>query len=1140
MGLNRGSRGVRLRRVPVFLTLAFALLVQSWAASASGETRPRASDSVPLSPPLPTYTTRGIPSPEPWDAPFGANVRVSEDDTLGSQNEITMAVASDGRIHMGWNDARLPEPDYRCGYSYSTDGGQTWSANRLFHISGWDASGDPVVLVDSNDAVYFVCMSFDRPPKPWASRIAVYRSVDGGANWSPGVNASDTTTGLNDKPWAFAVGTTIHLCYANFGVSPNELRYTRSADGGLIWAPTRILDRGGNGCVFASTAAGMLYVAWVRSTGVYVLSSSDAGTTWSAPRFVSSAPFTDAGDQRAGPLPAIAADWSGGNVYVVWSANDGRGTWDVRFSRSTDDGVTWSIPVSPSDDSNGRQFMPGIGVDANGLVHVSWYDTRTGLMTYRYASSSDGGQTWTPSVRVTNMEWPTQFFIGDYTTLAVDSLGYVYCGWADARSGEVEAYFATTAPGPPVLARIDVTPPEAWTDADTPFLFSANGYDQYGQPYPAIPTWEAEGGTISSGLYTPQRTGDWRVWANATSVSGSAVVHVSPGALVRIQVDPAGATVAADTTLQYAATGYDAKDNVVAFSPLWGVTDGSISAGLFAPRRMGLWTVYANASGVVGWTLVVVIPGALASIVVTPPVASITADETQQFAAAGFDARGNPVPIGPDWTASGGTIDGTGRYAAWFVGTWSVTAADGVVFGSAQVTVSPGALFRIEVSPSDTTITADDTQQYAASGYDAKGNAVPITPNWSVLAGSISASGLYTPAPTGTFVVTASVGLLSGSTTVTVVPGRLARIDVVPPTATISADDALQLTASGFDAKGNAVPTAPVWTATCGAVDASGLFTPAVVGLCVVYANETGVSGSATIAVFPGRLARIQVSPPVAAITADDTVPFTAAGYDAKGNVVSFVATWSVPEGAIDASGVYTPRRVGGWDVRAESGGIFGIATATVTPGLLAAIELDPPLASITADETVRFTATGSDAKGNEVLLTALLWSSENGSVADGEFLPWRVGTWNVFAAEAGIVGSAAVAIRPGAVAVVVVEPGSARLLEGELLAFDAEAFDAKGNPVPDAEIIWSVIGGVGTVDGAGVFRATRAGRGEITATATDGQASASASAPAQVDPAAGSYAVALAPWIVVVLVGLILVVLLVRRRKRETPPPSA
>ena len=1111
---------------------SLAVLVAAPSASSAGPLVPEVGGgpSIPNAPPV----------PGPRDAPFAANVQVSEADTPGNQNEISVAVQADGRIHMGWNDMREPNPDYRCGYSYSTDGGLTWAANRLFLLPGWEAAGDPVLFVDGNDDVYFICMSFNRTV--WGSRIVVYKSTDGGVTWSNGTVASDTTTGLNDKPWGYAIGTTLFVCYANFGAAPNELRATRSFDGGLTWEATQIVGTSGNGCGYAHTSPTNVVLGWLRGGAIYAHRSTDGGANWGPATFVGAAPFTQAGDQRAAALPSFASDPARGRLYAVWPANDGLGTWDVRSSRSTDGGATWSAAVTVNDVRTGRQFMAWADVGADGTVHVAWYDERSGLMAVRYSNSTDLGATWLPSLRVTDTEWPTAFFIGDYIALDVDLDGNVNVGWCDRRTGENEAFFARIPSlGPPRLARIDVAPPQAWTDADSPVLFTAAGFDQYGSPYPASPSWAATGGSVSAGLYTPQRVGDWRVWANQSTVSGSADVHVSAGALARIEVTPPDVAITADDTQAYAATGYDAHDNVVPVSPSWGVTDGTISgSGVFAPRRAGTWLVYANASGVSGSTGVQVVPGVLASIAVDPPSVTIAADEVQWFTATGHDAKGNVVPIAPAWAASAGAVSPAGLYTPGPVGNWTVFANASGLSGSAQVTVTLGALASIAVSPADLVITADDTVQYVATGYDLRGNPFPypISPTWSASAGAISGIGLYTPGPVGLHAITATVGNVSGSTGVTVTPGALARIDVDPPTATITADQTLPLTARGYDAKGNRVAIAPTWEATCGTVDGAGLYTPGPARLCVAYANESGLSGSSQITVVAGALARIDVTPPTAAITADEQQAYAAAGFDAKGNPVPIVPTWSAAEGSISAAGLYTPRFVGTWTITAAVGPVYGSAEVVVAPGALAAIFVTPPSPTITADDVQAFAASGRDGKGNEVPLTAPAWSAMDGTIsAAGVFTPERTGVWEVAAAEAGIRGTAVVTVLPGAVRSVTITPPAGAVEEGYIIHFQADAFDGKGNPVPDAEFTWSVEGDIGAVDETGEFSAGPGGAGRVVVTATGGGGTATGAAPVSVSASPGWVLLWLVPIVGAFL--LMLLFFLARRRRRRGNPPG-
>jgi hypothetical protein len=181
--------------------------------------------------------------------------------------------------------------------------------------------------------------------------------------------------------------------------------------------------------------------------------------------------------------------------------------------------------------------------------------------------------------------------------------------------------------------------------------------------------------------------------------------------------------------------------------------------------------------------------------------------------------------------------------------------------------VSPGPLATITVTPNPQTLAINANQPFVATGRDADGNLVPITPVWSVVAsgGAInSGSGLFTAgAVTGTFASTvqATSGGISGFATVTVTaPGVLATITVTPNPATMNPNGSQQFTAVGADVRGVVVPITPTpvaWSVVAGGGtinSSSGLFTAgATLGTfnsTVRACNSTGfVCGFATVTV---------------------------------------------------------------------------------------------------------------------------------------------------------------------------------------------------------------------------------------------------------------------------------------------------
>jgi len=81
----------------------------------------------------------------------------------------------------------------------------------------------------------------------------------------------------------------------------------------------------------------------------------------------------------------------------------------------------------------------------------------------------------------------------------------------------------------PVLTTLSVLPSSVNLLIDETQQFSAEGFDQYGDPYPANPSWTATGGTIdSSGLYQAGTTaGNYQVVASEGAVNDQATVTIN-------------------------------------------------------------------------------------------------------------------------------------------------------------------------------------------------------------------------------------------------------------------------------------------------------------------------------------------------------------------------------------------------------------------------------------------------------------------------------------------------------------------------------------------------------------------------------------------------------------------------------------
>ena len=172
---------------------------------------------------------------------------------------------------------------------------------------------------------------------------------------------------------------------------------------------------------------------------------------------------------------------------------------------------------------------------------------------------------------------------------------------------------------------------------------------------------------------------------------------------------------------------------------------------------------------------------------------------------------------------------------------------------------------------------------------------------------------------------------------------------------------------------------------------------------------------------------------------------------------------------------------------------VFGIAIAcgdeTVTaPAIPASVVLSPAFANLEAfGDTVRFIAQVRDQYDRPVEGVSVVWGSSDATVAtvDAAGLVTAVGagTTEVTAASGGVSSTAPVTVEQR-VAAVRASPASDTLRAlGDTVRLMAEATDANGYSVADAEFTWSSSNKlVATVDSAGLVTAVGKGRADIAA----------------------------------------------------------
>ena len=146
-----------------------------------------------------------------------------------------------------------------------------------------------------------------------------------------------------------------------------------------------------------------------------------------------------------------------GTLYVTWTEFDDYGTSNpsdssrIRFSKSTDQGITWSNAITISDrsgdcidsDNTDEGAVPTVG--PNGEIYVSW----AGPLGLMFDKSTDGGQTWGTDIFVSSIPGGWDFDVSgiyranglpitmcDISNSAYN--GYIYIVWSDQRNGATD------------------------------------------------------------------------------------------------------------------------------------------------------------------------------------------------------------------------------------------------------------------------------------------------------------------------------------------------------------------------------------------------------------------------------------------------------------------------------------------------------------------------------------------------------------------------------------------------------------------------------------------------------------------------------------------------------------------------------
>ncbi|MBI2425200.1 MAG: exo-alpha-sialidase [Candidatus Hydrogenedentes bacterium] len=343
-----------------------------------------------------------------WSPPAALNTNAAID--YGVDYSASVLPGRAGRWIATWTSTDTLggtlRPGTRIFSSHSGDHGATWSAPEVFsappqRTAGYD--GAPILETDrqrlwvlawSSDNALDGSIGFDYD-------ILYSRSLDGGETWS----------------------------------APAPLNSNAATDESSDYAPSLATDASGTWMAVWSSYDSLNGTLGLDADILYAR-SLDGGLTWGAP----SALNTNAGsDEVYDGAPLLATD-NKGLWVAVWTSRIYDGSTlgsdsDLLFSRSLDDGHTWSAP-SPLNGNFGsdieEDYPTSLSTDNAGLWIILWTQEYSPDSHVMYSRSPDGGQTWSAPARldVDYEDYYVDFMDNRRGVLSTDGNGLWLAAWS--------------------------------------------------------------------------------------------------------------------------------------------------------------------------------------------------------------------------------------------------------------------------------------------------------------------------------------------------------------------------------------------------------------------------------------------------------------------------------------------------------------------------------------------------------------------------------------------------------------------------------------------------------------------------------------------------------------------------------------
>jgi hypothetical protein len=348
----------------------------------------------------------------------------------------TMSAAADdvGNIYIVWQDVDENNVNQNNIYiAKSTDKGKTFSGRvRVNDVDGEvPLDGEGTITASGDGSVCSAWLEY----RDEGNIVFFDRSSDGGRTFDDDLNLFPGSGHMSNPSLAIDKENNVYAVFQQ----QNRIHFARLNHTGdsfsmqqqIIDLPVTYQDH--RHPSIAVTDDGDIYVGWVNqyhssNWGVFFAKSTDGGHTFRTQEII-----------NGSDNDYLQIAFFGNNVYMAWTTTE---PGKIAFSRSMDNGETWSKPVIIG---QATPMMGGtissMAVDSRGTIYIAWPENYGLDKNIKIAKSDDDGKNWivskNPGISPND---PRK------VTIITDADDDVYVAWADGQEGDWNIHFSKIDP----------------------------------------------------------------------------------------------------------------------------------------------------------------------------------------------------------------------------------------------------------------------------------------------------------------------------------------------------------------------------------------------------------------------------------------------------------------------------------------------------------------------------------------------------------------------------------------------------------------------------------------------------------------------------------------------------------------------